>query len=261
MAEKALLLDLEGTIYTREGVIPGAHAALSSLRSAGYLLRFLTNTDSKTSATILAELHQLGLDVRAGELFTPVTAAAIELSYSASVVLPLTNSQISAELRDVARISASRRDGVTHVVVGDVRENLDYGLMDEAFRAIDAGARLVALQRGRFFLKDDEKHLDTGAIVAALEYAAGVEALVLGKPSRAFVQLAIDSLATRGDTSIWVIGDDRSTDIAMANDAGLRSVLVHTGKYAAQADDTSLPRAEFEASSIASLDELLRELA
>lgn len=255
--DQAILLDLEGTLYTRDGVIAGAHAAIEALRDGGYALRFLTNSDSKTPTSILAGLHELQLDVRENELFTPVTAATRELDRSDSVILALTSAEVAEHLAATARIAQSRHDGVTHVVVGDVRDLLDYSLLNEAFGAIAAGARLVALQRGRYFLQNGEKQLDTGAIVAALEYAAEVDALVLGKPSGAFVQLAIDSLALPPDATVWVVGDDRSTDIAMAAETGLRSVLVQTGKFASQADDERLPRPDFTIPSIAQLADLV----
>ncbi|WP_239088918.1 hypothetical protein [Micromonospora gifhornensis] len=52
----------------------------------------------------------------------------------------------------------------THVLVGDCRETLDYPALDEAFRAVRAGAELVALQRGRYFKRADGDHVDTGAV-------------------------------------------------------------------------------------------------
>ena len=147
----------------------------------------------------------------------------------------------------------------THVVVGDLSERLSYGLMDEAFRAVRSGAALIALQKGRFFLVDGTAHLDTGAFVAALEYSAGVEALVVGKPSTSFLELAVASTGTAPEPErIWVVGDDVTTDIRMGHDAGTRTVLVRTGKYAHQREPAGASVPEFVVDSIADLAHLGR---
>ena len=140
------------------------------------------------------------------------------------------------------------------MVVGDLSDRLSYGLMDEAFRAVRDGAALIALQKGRFYLIDGAAHLDTGAFVAALEYGAGVEALVVGKPNTSFLELAVASTGTTPEPErIWVVGDDITTDIRMGHDAGTRTVLVRTGKYAHQRDLSGASVAEYVVDSIAAL--------
>ncbi|GAA0389516.1 hypothetical protein GCM10009541_35780 [Micromonospora gifhornensis] len=48
-AIRAVLLDLEGTLYANRRVIGGASDAIAELRERGLGVRFLTNTDSKTA--------------------------------------------------------------------------------------------------------------------------------------------------------------------------------------------------------------------
>lgn len=260
---QTLLLDVEGTLLTREGLIDGAADALTQLRADGHPLRFLTNTDSQATHALHAALRQQGLDVCAEELFTPVVAAAVALAEEPDArVLVLASDAVRDELGGRLRLVGAREQA-THVVVGDVRATLSYPLLDEAFAALHAGARLVALQKGRFFLAGDAAHLDTGAVVAALEYAAGVESLVVGKPSQAVASLALRSLPEAPDPArTWVVGDDATTDVAMGLAAGLRTVQVRTGKYALQApDDDALPRPEHVLDSVAALPDLLRDVA
>lgn len=72
---RLVMLDLEGTLYTREGLIAGAVAAVDGLRGLADGVRFLTNTDSQSDVELLGQLRDKGLDVGAEELFTPVNAA------------------------------------------------------------------------------------------------------------------------------------------------------------------------------------------
>jgi HAD superfamily hydrolase (TIGR01458 family) len=103
-------------------------------------------------------------------------------------------------------------------------------LLNRAFRQVMEGATLVALQKNRYWLTADGLTLDAGPFVAALEYAAGCESVVLGKPSAPFFHSAARALGVPLD-SIAVIGDDVEADVAGAQRAGLQGVLVRTGKY------------------------------
>ena len=73
--------------------------------------------------------------------------------------------------------------------------------------------------------------LDTGAFVAALEFASGRGPVVLGKPSPDFFLLALAGLNCPAADAVMV-GDDAESDVAGALSAGLgAALLVRTGKY------------------------------
>ncbi|MFJ7271064.1 HAD-IIA family hydrolase [Streptomyces sp. NPDC099050] len=253
-AVRAVLLDLEGTLYARGAVIEGAVEAVAALRGLGVGLRFLTNTDSKPADRIRTELAEYGLIVAADELFTPVVAAAQLLTAAGARTYPL----VSGELRALLPTLAAEPP-YTHVLIGDCRDTLDYSALDGAFRAVRGGAELLALQSGRYFKRDDGDHLDTGAVVAAVAYASGVTARVLGKPATDFFELAARSLDVPVASCV-VVGDDATTDIAGGLAAGLRTVQVRTGKYADQRAEGLTGRATHEIASVAGLPALIREL-
>lgn len=242
----AVLLDLQGTLYANDAAIPGATEAVQALRASGAAVRFITNIESRPAAQIAAELAELGLDIPVGELFTPLAAARELLAATPGArVLTMLSADVRADLGELATEAPC-----THVLVGDCREILTYGLLDDAFRALRAGAELVALQRGRYFLRDDGEHVDTGAVVAALEYAAGVHARVLGKPSVDFFTLAARSAGV-AVADCAVVGDDVTTDVAGGAVAGAMTVQVRTGKYAQQAAEGIEQRADVVVDSIA----------
>jgi ribonucleotide monophosphatase NagD (HAD superfamily) len=83
----------------------------------------------------------------------------------------------------------------------------------------------VALQKGRYFVREEGYFLDTGAFVAMLEYSSGKTARVLGKPSQEFFHLALSHVGcTPAEAAI--VGDDINTDIAGAARTGALGVLV-----------------------------------
>ncbi|MGH3682622.1 MAG: HAD-IIA family hydrolase [Natronosporangium sp.] len=251
-APAAVLLDLEGTLYEKGRVLPGAVATLDWLREHGHRVRFLTNIDSRPPEAIAAELAGLGLPVPAGELFTPLSAArALLAAAPAARAYPLLSPGLWPLLPGLAD-----RPPYSHVLVGDCRDVLDYPRLDGAFRAVRDGAELLALQRGRYFRRDDGDHVDTGAVVAGLEYATGVTARVLGKPARDFFALAAGSLGVDLGRCL-VVGDDAGTDIAGGRAAGTRTVQVRTGKYPDQAAEGRTGAADHTVDSVADLPALL----
>jgi len=241
-------------LFAKGAALPGAAAAVSALREQGLGIRFLTNIDSLSPAKIAAKLVGCGLAVPVGELFTPVTAArAFFAAAPGARVLTL----LSSPLRDeFAHLDSAEPH--THVLVGDCRDVLDYAALDGVFRALRSGAELVALQRGRYFRREDGDHLDTGAVVAGLEYAAAVQARVLGKPSTDFFALAARSLGFPIQECV-VVGDDATTDIAGGRDAGARAVQVRTGKYADQQAEGITGSADVTIDSVADLPALLAD--
>ena len=72
--------------------------------------------------------------------------------------------------------------------------------------------------------------MDIGGFIDSLEYASGVKAIVIGKPSIHFFQIALDDMGLNANEVI-VIGDDIDADIGGGQNAGLKAILVKTGKY------------------------------
>lgn len=119
------------------------------------------------------------------------------------------------------------------VVVGDAGSHFTYELFNRAFRKIIHGAAFLALAKNRNFLDSDfALSLDAGPFVAALEYASGRVATLVGKPAPALFKLAADSTGSSA-AHVVMIGDDVEADVQGAIAAGLNAVLVRTGKYQA----------------------------
>jgi HAD superfamily hydrolase (TIGR01458 family) len=108
------------------------------------------------------------------------------------------------------------------------------------------------LQRNRFWQEVDGLSLDAGPFVAALEYASGKTATVVGKPDPAFFEAALWDLGLQAK-DVAMVGDDPESDVAGAQRAGLRSIQVKTGKYRPGAAE----EADAEIDSIADLPAIL----
>src|ERR671923_212861 len=157
-------------------------------------------------------------------------------------------------------------DGVFHVsrepIAGGADEtpetNLVFSFMNlaRAFHELEAGAELYCLHKNRWWQTKQGPLLDAGAFVVGLEYAADTEAIVLGKPSTAYFEAALDALDADASMT-WMVGDDIDADIGGAQAHGMRSVLVRTGKFRPDAVEATSIRPDAIISSIAQLPEWL----
>jgi HAD superfamily hydrolase (TIGR01458 family) len=222
-----VLLDLDGTVYEGTRPVPGVAAAVGRLHDAGVAVRFVTNTDSVTPRILVERLAGMGVPAAAGDVLTPIALAdRLFQERPGTRVLAVASPAVRELLR---RHLAGPGERPTAVLVCDPSYGATYQQLDVAFRAVRAGAELVASQVARIARRDDGEHLDTGGWVRLLEYAAGVEARVLGKPSPEFFRLALDAAGVAPDRALMV-GDDLGTDVAGAQAVGARAALVRTGK-------------------------------
>jgi HAD superfamily hydrolase (TIGR01458 family) len=226
MSIKGLLLDLDGTLYTENRPIEGAREALIRLQAAGVPYRYVTNTTRTPRREVVARLDNMGFPVREELVFTPAAAANVKLRGSSCY--PLVAEALFEDL-DGLRFGPEDPE---YVLVGDLGEGFTYARLDGAFRRLMSGAELVALQKNRYWEREDGLYLDAGPFVAALEYASGKTATVIGKPEAPFFEAALVDLALQA-REVAMVGDDIETDVAGAQRAGLRGVQVKTGKYRA----------------------------
>lgn len=233
---KALLLDLSGVLYQGTRALPGALAALETLRAGPLALRFVTNTSRRSHRQLLGDLADRGFRVDAAELFTAPRAAHDWLGERGLRPWCL----IHPNLRDDFADLDQRRPNA--VLVGDAEEDFNYLNLDHAFRLLMDGAPLVTMGMNRHFQLDDGLHLDAGPFVRALEYAAECRATITGKPSADFFAQVIEDLGCHPGEAM-MIGDDAASDVQAALDAGLRGCLLKTGKY--RSGDENRIRGEF----------------
>lgn len=234
---KGVLLDLAGVLYDGNTAIDGAADAVARLRAAGVPVRFLTNSTRSPRRVLLDRLKRLGFDVAADEVFTPASAACDLLEAKGLRPHLLIHPDLA---EDFDGLGASGPEGA--VVVGDAGPYFAYDNLNAAFRVLSKGAAFYALAANRTFRDaDGELSMDAGAFVAALEYASGESAEVLGKPAPAFFDAALADMGIAAKDAAMV-GDDVESDVSGALNAGLgRAVLVQTGKYRAGDEDRGDP--------------------
>jgi len=227
-----VLIDIDGVLTVSWEPLPGAVAALRHLRAAGLPVALVTNTTSRPRSAIAAVLTRAGFPVTAADILTAPAIAAAYLNdhYPGARCLLLNSGDIGEDLAGVTLAPASDPAPAQVVLVGGAGPEFSYQALNRAFGCLRGGAKLVAMHRGLYWRTSDGLQLDSGAFVAGLEQAAGVEAEVVGKPAAAFFATALTQLGAAAAHTLMV-GDDIETDVLAAQRQGLTGVLVKTGKY------------------------------
>jgi HAD superfamily hydrolase (TIGR01450 family) len=252
-----LIVDLDGVVWLGGEPIEGAAAAIASLRAIGTRVLFVTNDPQSSRDAHAARLTSIGIPATAGDVMTAATATARFLgSHCAGRDAYVIGSRA---LRDeiersglrLVPAAAGRRADV--VVVGG-HEGFDYGELRAAATAIRNGAVLYATGRDAVFPAPDGLRPATGAILAAVEVAAGATATVIGKPAPFMFELARDALA--GCRGVAVVGDHLISDIAGGKRAGLDAILVLTGTATPDDVEEAVIQPDLVLPSLAALPDL-----
>ncbi|MFF7259353.1 HAD-IIA family hydrolase [Streptomyces sp. NPDC008159] len=269
MAEKrAVLVDIDGVLTVSWKPLPGAVGALREIRGAGLGVALVTNTTSRTRASIAGVLTDAGFPVTADDILTaPTVTAAYLARHCPGARCALLNS--GDDIReDLTGVRLTGDDGtdpdadvdvdvdVDVVIVGGAGPGFDYVALNRAFGQLQRGARLVAMHRNLYWRTDEGLQLDSGAFLVGLERAARREAEITGKPSAAFFEAALAHLGV-GAGDALMVGDDIESDVLAAQRAGVTGVLVRTGKYLPETHRAASGSPDHVVDSFAALPALL----
>lgn len=223
---RAVVFDLDGVLYQEGAPVEGAVQTVEALQEADVPLRFLTNTTSKSRGQVLEKLQGFGFPARAAWIYSPPAAAGALLRARGASAYLLVQDRALADFKGVERDETAP----DYVVVGDLGEAWTFEQLNRAFQLVQQGAGLIALGRTRYWQTEHGLQLDAGPFVAALEYATGQDALVLGKPAKTFFEHIAGDLGLPPE-KIALVGDDIHTDVGAAMKAGFFGIQVRTGKF------------------------------
>jgi NagD protein len=226
------VFDLDGTLYLGEGLLPDAAETLAAIREHGSRVAFLTNKPLEAPEAYAAKLTDLGIPVRPDEVVTSTDALIRYLRGHAggAAILPIAEPLLVGIVRDAGfRVVDLDRPEEADLVVVSWDRTFDYAKLVAAFRAVRAGARIVATNPDPFCPTPDGDLPDCAAMLAAIEASTGARAeAIVGKPSRHMAETLLERIdLPPADTLL--VGDRLLTDVRMAHEAGMASALVLTG--------------------------------
>ena len=158
----------------------------------------MTNTTRRPRREVVSRLRELGFPAWEDLILAPAAAANAFLEGRRCHALVA-----EALFEDLADVVLDSSGAPEYVLVGDLGDGFDYARLNAAFRHLMNGAQLFALQRNRFWQEAEGPSLDAGPFVAALEYASGKTATVVGKPKPAFFEAGLRGLGLEAKDVWW----------------------------------------------------------
>ena len=231
----AILFDLDGVLYEGDKAIAGAADAVNWFIKNNTPHLFLSNTTSTSRKTLVEKLAHFNIQSSIKNFLTPPVAARQYLQKNKltniALFVPEVTKEEFSDFNLVTDSNNSTKKNIDAVVIGDLGEQWTFSIMNTIFRLLieNPQTKLIALGMTRYWRTASGLQLDVGPMIKAFEYATGINAIVTGKPAIDFFRSAIDLLGKQDD--IVMIGDDIRGDIEASQHAGLKAILVRTGKF------------------------------
>ena len=232
---KAILFDLDGVLYTGDRPIAGAADVIDWCNDQAIPHLFLTNTTSRPVSALADKLARFGIHSTMDDFVTPALAARQWLKDNCEGKIALFIPDATRnEFSEFQQSDDESAHDIAAVIIGDLGEAWDFHTLNRAFRILmnNTETRLLALGMTRYWRAEDGLRLDAAPFVKALEHASNREAVVLGKPSKEFYSNALYRLGSNPAETV-MIGDDIKGEIEGSQNAGVRGLLVKTGKFQA----------------------------
>ena len=222
-------LDLDGTVYLGDELLDGAAETLAALRKVARVV-FVTNKPLETADSYAAKLTRLGIPAGADDVVTPLDSLVhyLDAHHDGASVLTVAEELVDDVLRD-AGYEVLTDPFAVQVVVVSFDRTFTYAKLLAAYRAVNHGAVIIATNPDPFCPTPDGGLPDCAAMLAAVEACTGKRAeAIVGKPSAHMGRAILARLGADPGQSV-IVGDRLLTDIAMADQLGMSSVLVLTG--------------------------------
>ena len=231
LKKKLFLLDLDGTVYLDEDLLPGAADFFAWVRQKGYQVRYLTNNSSRGVDAGLEKMHRLGVPATREEFLTAVEATTYYLSsnHPMYTLYIIGTDSFRRQIREAGFDVRETPDEDVDALLVAYDTELTYQKIVDGCRLLARGVDYLATNpdlrcpTGFGFVPD------CGAICDLLGKAAERTPVFIGKPDPAMIRLALDQTGCAPEETLMV-GDRLYTDIACGVNAGVDTALVLTGE-------------------------------
>jgi 4-nitrophenyl phosphatase len=226
-------MDMDGVLYLHHEPIADAVRFVSAARGMGKAILFLTNNSKYTRGEYRKKLEAMGIPSREEEILTSAAATAQYLVENHDLegrsAFLIGGEGLHEEVgRTGLRLLAGEEGSTADYVIVGWDTELTYEKLRIACLALHRGAAFIGTNADATFPSPEGLWPGAGAILAALEKAAGREALVVGKPNLYMMHAALHLSGGRPDRTLMV-GDRLETDVLGGWRAGLDTCLVLTG--------------------------------
>jgi len=219
------IVDLDGVLWLAGEPIGDVAGAVGSLRDCGIRVVFATNNSAPTSDELHARLARVGIDAVPDDVISSARVVATLLQPGSRVhLLAEGGTREALEARGVVIAD----DGPVDAAVVGWSRSFDFAALTAVSAAARESGRLFATNSDPTHPTPDGLLPGSGALLAAVVTASGVEPIVAGKPNQPTVDFVRRQLLMDGTTALMV-GDQPRTDGLLAQRLGIPFALVDSG--------------------------------
>jgi 4-nitrophenyl phosphatase len=229
---KALILDMDGVIWKSDAPIGDLSAIFKRIRERGLKFVFATNNGTKTPEDYQKKLHELGVDVDAAQVVTSALGIAFLLAQKhprGTKIFMIGEDGIRTALEEQGFeiVSVENAPEAEAVVMG-IDRGVNFQKIAEATLLVRAGVPFYTTNTDRTFPTPRGEIPGSGAWLAVVTTATGIQPIVAGKPFPYLMELALERLGTSREETL-VVGDRLETDIAAGQAVGCPTAMVLSG--------------------------------
>lgn len=224
---KGYLIDLDGTMYRGAERIEAASDFVKRLRERKIPYLFVTNNSSRTPAQVAEKLREFDIPCEEQLVFTTSQATAnfIYERKSNATIYVIGEEGIQTALKEKGFSFA--KETADYVVMGIDRE-INYEKLAVAALAVRNGAMFISTN-GDIALPTERGLLPgNGSLTAVIAVTTQTSPIFIGKPESIIMEQALKVLGVPKEDTLMV-GDNYDTDILAGMNAGMDTLLVHTG--------------------------------
>ncbi|MFA6851110.1 MAG: HAD-IIA family hydrolase [Selenomonadaceae bacterium] len=254
---KCFLLDMDGTIYLGDKLLPRAKEFIEYLRASDRNFLFLTNNSSKDKESYANKLNRLGVICNADDILTSGEATCSylkSLKVSARVFL-MGTPELEKEFKKWGFVLTDEKPD--YVVLG-FDKTLTYKKLSTACTLIRSGVLFIATHPDFNCPTENGYIPDCGAMIEFIKASTGVLPKVIGKPNKEIIESAFRK-REYALNEYAIVGDRLYTDIAAGNNAGVCSILVLSGEATLADAEKSEVKPFFIVKNVAEILECLQQ--
>lgn len=221
------LIDVQGTLIddAKREPIEGAVDFINSIANAKTPFALITNNTKYPSGEFADRLRGFGFSFTDGEYLDPLLC--LKDSVQNGSVYAIGSEGFLKALKNSGYTFSENPD----YLVFSLKDDLSYDDLATAVEKTQRGAKLIGMHANAVYAKNGRKYPGLGAIIKAIEFATGVNAEIVGKPSEKFYNKALSLIGAKKTEEVTVISDDPIGDLVGAKRMGMKTALVLSGKY------------------------------
>jgi len=227
-AIRAVIFDLDGTLYRGKKAIEGAAECIAKLRKAGIMIFFLSNAGTNKREEMARKLIAMGIDAKPEEVYSSAYGAAryIRERYGkGSRFYAIAEKSMIEELEGFGLYFDDEKPDA---VVVSLDRNANYGKIAKAYLLVKSGAEFIATNKDPDYPVENGSMPGAGAIVAAVEASVQKKPTLIGKPETRLIDWMLHDRKLK-KSEVLLVGDSLITDVAVAKKSGIKSALVLSG--------------------------------